>query len=180
VRRFGSKAFYGDASRPEILDAAQAHRARAFVLAIDNAEAALETVRTVKQHYPDLPIYARARDREHVYKLMDLGVTVIRRETYLSALDLTREVLRGLGSAERDVRFTVDTFRTHDEKRLADDYKHYTDMEKMQAKARSDAEMLAKLLDDDAVEQATQAGEASRLPRSAEAGSKAPKQENAA
>ena len=49
------------------------------------------------QHFPDLPIYARARDRIHVHKLMDLGVTIIERETFLSALELTRRLLRGLG-----------------------------------------------------------------------------------
>ena len=41
VRRFGAQAFYGDASRPDILDAADAHRARAFVLAIDDVEASV-------------------------------------------------------------------------------------------------------------------------------------------
>ena len=64
---------------------------------------------------------------------MDLGVTVIRRETFLSSLDLTREVLRGLGLPERDVRFAVDTFKAHDRRRLYEDYKHYTDVEKLQA-----------------------------------------------
>lgn len=158
VRRFGSKAFYGDASRPEILEAAQAHKARALVLAIDNPDASIATAETVIQHYPKLPIYARARDRTHVHRLMDLGIKVIRRETLLSALDLTREVLRGLGLSERDVRFAVDTFAKHDEKRLTEDYKHYADMESMQARARTDAETLARLFDEDAVEQAGQNG----------------------
>ncbi len=38
VRRFGSEIYYGDASRLEILEAAQTGRARAFVLAIDDVE----------------------------------------------------------------------------------------------------------------------------------------------
>jgi glutathione-regulated potassium-efflux system protein KefB len=154
VERFGSKAFYGDASRAEILEAAQAGRARAFVLAIDDVEASLRTAALVKSNYPALPIYARARNRNHVHRLMDLGVTIIRRETFHSALDLTREVLRGLGMPERDVRFAVDTFAKHDGRRLVDDYTHYTDFEKMGEKARRDTDNLAKLFDEDAREQA--------------------------
>ena len=152
VERFGSKAFYGDASRLEILQAAQVGKARAFVLAIDDVESSLRAAALVRREYPDLPIYARARNRNHVHKLMDLGVKVIRRETFLSALDLTREVLRGLGTSERDVRFAVETFSRHDIRRLTEDYKHYTNEERMRDLARSDADTLARLFDEDATE----------------------------
>ena len=52
VRKFGARIFYGDASRPEILEAAQTGKARAFVLAIDDVEASLRTARVVRQNYP--------------------------------------------------------------------------------------------------------------------------------
>ena len=42
------------------------------------------------KHYPDLPVYARARNRRHLHQLMDLGASEIRRETFASALDLSR------------------------------------------------------------------------------------------
>jgi glutathione-regulated potassium-efflux system protein KefB len=164
VERFGSKAFYGDASRLEILEAAQAGKARAFVLAIDDVESSLRAAALVRRHYPDLPIYARARNRNHVHRLMDLGVNVIRRETFLSALDITREVLRGLGLPEREVRFTVEAFSRQDEHRLTDEYAHYTDEQKMMDLARSDAETLARLFDEDALAQAEQSALADARP----------------
>jgi glutathione-regulated potassium-efflux system protein KefB len=154
VRKFGARTFYGDASRPEILDAARTAKARAFVLAIDDVEASLRTAQMVRQRYPHVPIYARSRHRRHTHQLMDLGVKIIRRETFLSSLDLTREVLRGLGLSERDVRFAVDTFMVMDRKRLYEDYKHYTDQEKMQARARSHTQELEELFTQDAAEQA--------------------------
>jgi glutathione-regulated potassium-efflux system protein KefB len=160
VERFGSKVFYGDASRLDILTAAQADRARAFVLAIDDMDASVRTAAVVRENFPKLAIYARARNRTHVHRLMDLGVTVIRRETFLSSLDLSRELLRGLGYSERDVRFAIDTFKDHDERRLVDDYRHYTDEEKLRDRARSDAANLEKLFDEDASEQARAAAEA--------------------
>jgi glutathione-regulated potassium-efflux system protein KefB len=157
VRKFGARIYYGDASRPEILDAAQTAKARAFVLAIDDVDASLRTAALVKQRYPHVPIYARSRHRRHTHQLMDLGIAVIRRETFLSSLDLTREVLRGLGTSERDVRFAVDTFRDADRRRLYDDYKHYTDMEKVRARARTHAQELEDLFAQDAAEQAAAA-----------------------
>jgi glutathione-regulated potassium-efflux system protein KefB len=152
VRKFGARIFYGDASRPEILDSAQTGKARAFVLAIDNVEASLKTAQLVRQRYPQVPIYARSRHRRHTHQLMDLGIKIIRRETFLSSLDLTREVLRGLGLPEREVRFAVDTFQAHDRRRLYEDYKHYTDMEKLQARARTFTQELEEQFAQDAAE----------------------------
>ncbi len=154
VRKFGAQIFYGDASRPEILESAQTGKARAFVLAIDDIEASLRTARVVRRNYPDVPIYARARTRRHVHQLMDEGIKIIRRETFLASVDLTREVLRGLGLPEREVRFTVDTFQAMDRRRLYEDYKHYTDIEKLQTGARSYAQELEELFAKDAAEQA--------------------------
>src|SRR6185295_1318285 len=81
VRRFGSKVYYGDASRLDLLRAARADRANVFVLAIDDVEASILTAETVRRHFPQLKIYARARNRFHAYRLMDLGCELIERET---------------------------------------------------------------------------------------------------
>lgn len=154
VKRFGSEAFYGDASRPEVLEAARTGQARAFVLAIDDPEASLRTAEVVTSLYPHVPIIARARNRNHFHRLLDLGVTAVQRETFLSALDSTRQVLLGLGFSEREADRIVRTFRSHDERRLKEDYAHYSDLEKMRAKALSDAATLESLLAADVMEQA--------------------------
>ena len=159
VKRFGSKAFFGDASRQEVLEAAQIGKARAFVLAIDDVEASMRAVEIMKAHYPDVPIYARARDRLHALRLLDLGVTTLRRETFLASLDLTRELLKGLGYSERMVDRTVRTFRAHDERRLFEDHKIVSDVEKLQARARDSHAMLEKLFREDEVEEAKLARE---------------------
>jgi len=149
VARFGSQAYYGDASRLDILESAQMHSARAFVLAIDDTEGSLRTAQIVRRHFPNVPVYARARNRQHAHQLMDLGITMIRRETFLSALELTREVLRDLGYSESEVSRTVETFREFDERRLYDDYTHYTDTEKLQEQAKKQSEELEELFSQD-------------------------------
>ncbi len=167
VKRFGSQAFYGDASRPDILDAADAHAARAFVLAIDDVEASMRTAELVRSQYPDLPIYARARNRAHAHRLLDLGVTYLQRSTFLSALDVTKQLLKGLGMPDREAERITHTFRTHDERRLTEDYKLASDMERLRERARSDVKTLEKLFEEDAAEEerlreATQAEEGAR------------------
>jgi len=145
VRRFGAQIYYGDAGRLDILRAAGADKARAFVLAIDKVDSSLRVAEMVRAHFPDLPIYARARDRTHVHKLMDLGVTIIERETFLAALELTKDLLRGLGLKEAEVRRLVETFKRLDERRLYEDYQYYTDLEKVRANAMTQAKELEEL-----------------------------------
>jgi monovalent cation:proton antiporter-2 (CPA2) family protein len=164
VKRFGSQIYYGDAGRLDILRAAGTKKALAFVLAIDNVDSSLKVAEMVRTHFPDLPIYARARDRTHVHKLMDLGVSIIERETFLAALELTKDLLRGLGLREAEVKRLTETFKRLDERRLYDDYQYYTDLEKVQANARSQAKELEELFSRDVEELA----EAESVPVTAE------------
>jgi glutathione-regulated potassium-efflux system protein KefB len=145
VKRFGAQIYYGDAARIDILRAAGADKARAFVLAIDNVESSLRVAEIVRTNFPNLTIYARARDRTHVHRLMDLGVTIIERETFLSALALTKTLLRGLGLREAEVKRITETFKQQDERRLYQDYQYYTDVEKVRANAKSQATELEEL-----------------------------------
>jgi glutathione-regulated potassium-efflux system protein KefB len=145
VKRFGAEIYYGDAGRLDILRAAGAHKAKAFVLAIDNVDHSLRVAEIVREHFPDLPIYARARDRTHVHKLMDLGVTIIERETFLAALELTSRLLRGLGFKPNEAKKLTATFKRLDEKRLYEDYQYYTDLEKVRANAQTQAKELEEL-----------------------------------
>lgn len=154
VKRFGSKAFFGDASRPEVLEAAQTDKARAFVLAIKDVEASMRAAEFVKKHYPHVPIYARARDRTHAYRLLDLGVEALQRETFAASLNLTRSLMLGLGYSERVASRIVRTFKEHDERRLNEDYKLSSDVEKLLERARTSQAMLDKLFREDEVEEA--------------------------
>ena len=149
IRRFGSEIYYGDASRLEILEAARTDRARAFVLAIDDMDASLRTAELVRRHYPDIPVYARARNRTHVHKLMDLGVTVIERETFRAALEIARQTLRGMGLSEAEVRRTIATFSEMDTRRLVADYQIASDPDKMRVNAMRQAEELEHLFNQD-------------------------------
>lgn len=150
VRRFGNKVFYGDASRLELLEAAGAGKAKLFVLAIDDAEKSVEVARTVQKHFPHLTILARARNRQHAYELLALGVTHLMRETFASSLELTGEVLTQLGMPSSEVARTLATFRSHDEQLLHDSFQHRADVSTLQERAKQARVDLEKLFEADA------------------------------
>jgi glutathione-regulated potassium-efflux system protein KefB len=128
VRRFGGASlFFGDPARPELLQAAQAGQAEVFVLATDDPEANVRTARLVKRQYPHLKIIARARNRQHVYRLMDLSIDEPVRETFHSSLKMTRLVLEALGMSADVAAERVERFRHHDEKLLKQQYLVYDD-----------------------------------------------------
>jgi glutathione-regulated potassium-efflux system protein KefB len=145
VRRFGNEIYYGDASRPDILHAAHVGDAKAFVLAIDDPDASVRTAQIVRTSFPDVPIFARARDRNHAHALMEVGVTHIRRETFLSALQLTEDVLLGIGVPRNHAERAIATFRRHDEQRLQNDFELAGDEERLRQRARKAAEELERL-----------------------------------
>ncbi len=107
VRRYGNRIYYGDASRPELLHAAKVGEARLFVLAIDDVEASMKTATLVRRHYPDLEILARARNRVHYFRLRDLGVRAIYRDTFPASLEAAHQALLrldfGVAAAHRAV-----------------------------------------------------------------------------
>ena len=73
ARQRGLPVFFGDVTRPEILDALDVARARSMVVAVDSGEVALHLVALVCYIFPDLKVYARARDSEHARELEKLG-----------------------------------------------------------------------------------------------------------
>ena len=122
VRRFGNKVYYGDASRLELLQSAKARDAKLFVLAIDDVESSIRTAALVRKHFPELPILARARNRVHLYRLRDLDITAIERETFLSSLETARQALMRWGLHEAQATRAVEIFRKHDLKLMEQQY----------------------------------------------------------
>lgn len=115
VRRFGNQVYYGRLDNLALLQAAGISHAKLLVLAIDDVEESMRAAQLVRQHFPQLPIFARARDRMHAYRLMDLGITLIHRETYASSLEMARDVLVGIGFNLHSAEQGVKRFREYDE-----------------------------------------------------------------
>jgi len=149
VRRFGNKVYYGDASRIELLQAAKAGEAKLFVLAIDDVEASLRTAAVVRRHFPELPILARARNRSHVFRLRDLGVRMIMRDTYPASLDMAEQALLRLGLSAAATASALSLFRRHDEEMLEGQYAMRDDEAKLIQTSREASQQLKELFESD-------------------------------
>ncbi len=152
VRLYGNEIYYGDGSRIDLLEAAGAHRAKILLLAIDDVDVSVATAAVLREHFPSLRVFARARNRQHAYQLMDLGVQVIRRETFLSAADMGRAVLEALGVDSRQARDLTARFVEHDERRLHEHHSVHNDEEKLRNLARESARELEEMFARDASE----------------------------
>ncbi|WP_341675934.1 monovalent cation:proton antiporter-2 (CPA2) family protein [Niveibacterium sp. SC-1] len=149
VRRFGMKAYYGDASRHDLMESAGLERAQVLVLAIDDVEASLRTVEMVRKHYPKLQIVARARNRFHAYRLLDLGVERQMRETWASSIALGRFTLEGLGVPGGEVEQLIKHFIVHDEDMLRRQHAVYHDESKLIQTAQEARREFQSILEQD-------------------------------
>lgn len=122
VRKFGVKVFYGDASRLALLHAAGVEQADLVVIAVGGRERILSIARTLRRHFPAVPIAARAIDRGHAHELMALGVEIFERETFLSAISLGTKVLTQLGIPPIDAMHMAQAFERHDNELLHDSF----------------------------------------------------------
>ncbi len=127
ARKFGAKIFYGDASRADIVESAGGRHAKIFVLAIDDPESSVATAKMVIEHFPNLRIIARVRNRSHALDLLGLGIEAIHRETYLTSLEVAKEVLVSLGGEANQIARKIALFRQHDEAILREQLKHRDD-----------------------------------------------------
>ncbi|MNF67233.1 Glutathione-regulated potassium-efflux system protein KefC [compost metagenome] len=143
--------FYGDPLRPEILRAAKVDKAEFFIIATDDPDTNLKTTELVKRLYPHIKVIARARNRQHVHRLLDLGAVPVR-ETFHSALEMGRQALLGLGLNEEQAAARIRRFQRHDDEVLAAQHKVYDDDAAVIQTAREARAELEHLFDADLIE----------------------------
>jgi CPA2 family monovalent cation:H+ antiporter-2 len=120
LRRFGLSAYFGDATRPDLLHAAGIEEADVFVIAIDNKEAATELARYMREHHPKVHVVARAIDRWHVYDLWSAGCRDIIRETYDSSIRAARSTFEAIGHSREEAEKLIGIFEEFDRRTMVE------------------------------------------------------------
>ena len=120
LRRFGLRAYFGDATRPDLLHAAGIEEARILVIAIDNKEAATALARYMHDHHPKVHVIARAIDRWHVYELWAAGCRDIIRETYDSSIRAARSAFEAIGHPREEAERLIGVFERHDRRTMVE------------------------------------------------------------
>jgi glutathione-regulated potassium-efflux system ancillary protein KefC len=144
--RFGFRAFYGDATRLDLLRTAGAATAKVLIVAIDNMEQTLEIVDICNEHFPKLKLVVRARNVAHFYQLRAKGVTLIQRETFESSLLSAEDVLKVLGHSAEDAHVFAQRFRTHNLAQIEEMWPHHNDEERLISLARAGRQQLEELM----------------------------------
>jgi voltage-gated potassium channel Kch len=145
VRRFGWKAYYGDATRMDLLESAGAAQAKLLLVAIDDAEGAMRLVKSARRYFPDLPIVVRAHSRTDAYEYAEMGVPAVR-DVFGSALDAAGRVLGTLGYAEREIENILRRFREYDEQQIVRNAPHRHDVKHLIALNEQGRRDIAELL----------------------------------
>ncbi|MVW86554.1 glutathione-regulated potassium-efflux system protein KefB [Pseudomonas sp. PB101] len=152
-RSFGGvPVFYGDPMRPEILNAAKVGEAEYFVIATDDPDTNIKTAELVRKLYPHMKIIARARNRQHVHRLMDVGAHAVR-ETFYSSLEMSRQTLIGLGLTQAQADARIKRFKQHDEEVLEAQHAVYDDAVKVMQTAQEARVELARLFESDQLQE---------------------------
>ncbi|MDA0786975.1 MAG: cation:proton antiporter, partial [Proteobacteria bacterium] len=107
LRARDEPVFFGDGRRAEVLARVGAERASAIVLTLDVERDAERAVRDIRKRWPDVPVYARARDLEHATALDAAGATRTIPELAESSLQMGAFVLSGLGLPQDAVNTLV-------------------------------------------------------------------------
>jgi CPA2 family monovalent cation:H+ antiporter-2/glutathione-regulated potassium-efflux system protein KefB len=149
LRRFGTKVYFGDPTRPDLLRAAGAEQAKLLVVVMDHMEDVLRVVEVGRRNFPQLKILARARNRQHAYLLMDRGVDGLVREIFYSSLKMAEDSLITLGVSAEDAARSVALFRAHDEQTLLDTHAIYRDEKRLIQSTQEATEELMALFEAD-------------------------------
>ena len=151
LRRFGNIIYYGDPTRPDLLRAAGGANIRLFVVAMDDPDTNIKACRLIRRMYPQAKVLARARNRQHAWRLMDMNVEAFR-EVFGSSLEMGERVLVELGLPPDVAAAHTRRFREHDEDLLRRQYLIYDDEAALVQTAQDSRQDLMRLFEADVTE----------------------------
>jgi len=116
---FGSKVYFGDGTRLDLLRQAGAAEASLICFCIDGEhQPDAELLVAVKEAFPDAAIFVRAFDRRALIQLRDAPVHYAIREVMESAVQMARSALEYLGDSLETIDQAEVTYREADRDRL--------------------------------------------------------------
>jgi monovalent cation:proton antiporter-2 (CPA2) family protein len=156
LRKFDFKGYYGDATRLDVLRSAGIEKAKLLIIAVDDMQSSTDIARMVKEEYPHVTIYARARNRQHAHELYKLGVEYFKRELFDSSLEMAKMIMIWLGKPAAEVDHKAEQFRHHDKKSLRDSFAFYEDEKALIDFAKIRSAELERILQQDNFEKGIQ------------------------
>ncbi|MFQ3190495.1 MAG: monovalent cation:proton antiporter-2 (CPA2) family protein [Paraglaciecola sp.] len=149
VRQFGNKVFFGDACRLDLLVAAGIEHAKVILVAVDDEDDALKIAALVREHFPDVNVIARARNRYTAVKLYNLGIKTNVREVFAGGLEAANMLLQAYGLSETEANGLIDIFAAHDKSLLETTMMQNMDFDQLIAVSKKGRQELQNLFEED-------------------------------
>jgi monovalent cation:proton antiporter-2 (CPA2) family protein len=149
VKKIGFKAYFGDATRLDMLKLAGAEHAKIIIIVVDDSFAAEQIVRLVRVNFPQLKILARCHGRNDYYSLREAGADMIFRDAFVTGLTMGQKILELLGSRASDARKYVHQFQEHDEEMLEQSFYHHHNQEALISLAKRSLTDLERIFSKD-------------------------------
>jgi voltage-gated potassium channel Kch len=120
AEEFGTKVYYGDGLRLDLLRVAGAETVKIIAFCNDNegGEMTRSAVKAVLEAFPQAAVMVRAFDRRHLIELDGLDLAFAQRELFESAIVMGRAALRASGVAAGEVERVEREYRMRDCDRL--------------------------------------------------------------
>jgi len=115
---FGTKVYYGDGTRVDLLRTAGADTAEGILFCQNPKELTRDKLEAVFASFPHAAIMARVYDRLQVIDFAGLDLAVCERELYESAVVMGRQALIKLGISQREAERVEREYRDRDLERL--------------------------------------------------------------
>ncbi|MCT8641707.1 monovalent cation:proton antiporter-2 (CPA2) family protein [Glaesserella parasuis] len=122
--RFGFKVYYGDGARIDVLRASGIAQADCVIVGLAEPDRTLQILELIKHEYPLVPVFARSYDRLNTVNLIKRHVDYQVRETFESALLLSKVTLERLGATETEAQDVINLVRHLDQERLNEEVLH--------------------------------------------------------
>jgi len=117
---FGTKVYYGDGLRLDLLRAAGAETAKVIAFCNDNegGELSRSAVQAVLDAFPQASVMVRAYDRRHLIELRGLDLVLAERELFEGAVVMGKAALRASGIGSHEIEHVEREYRIRDCDRL--------------------------------------------------------------
>lgn len=123
--RFGFKVYYGDGARLDVLRASGIANANCVIIGVGKPDRTEKIVEIIKSEYPLVPVFVRTFDRQSAVDLVKKHhVDYYIRETFESALSLSKAAIEHLGSSEEEAKEIINYVRRLDVERLNEEILH--------------------------------------------------------